>query len=75
MNWLEDRDDWPKAASTTKCYRHECTRPAEMLLWSQLPTRQGTSLGLVGQRHACELHAIEDDDAGHVRRAIRLGAA
>jgi hypothetical protein len=60
-------------ASTTKCYRYDegCQRSADMLIWVRHP-KPGCRLALERTEHACEAHAIEDDDAGHVRRAIRV---
>ncbi len=56
-----------------KCYRTACALPSELLLWVNLPCAAALGLRVASQEHACELHAIEDDDAGHVRRAIRVG--
>jgi hypothetical protein len=59
-------------ASTTKCYREACTRQPELVIWTQHHVHASPHLGVASVEHACEAHAIEDDDAGHVRRAIRL---
>jgi hypothetical protein len=57
-------------ASATKCHRDDCRQPPTHLLWVHRQVHP--LLAIERQEHACEAHAIEDDDAGHVRRAIRL---
>jgi hypothetical protein len=64
-------------ASATKCYRTGCVHPPSLLLWVRHHWVDATGwptphLAVERQDLACEAHAIEDDDAGHVRRAIRL---
>ncbi len=60
------------SASTTRCNRDGCEHPPSFLLVTATPIAETTCSLVRTDVHACELHAIEDDDAGHVRRAIRL---